>query len=143
MSSVALSTGAYNEGTKDGVFFNTSHWVENTSVLIEGMVGSLDTGRFGNCVFFTVLAIASLIALLAWGKVFKSTRQSSPFDQRVRMVLSLLAVAGWVQTAMTINEIPESRYLNPTVGLIGFAIALCVMLGTSWFKSIGFRRVSS
>ena len=143
MSSVALSTGIYNGGTKDGVFFNTSHWVEDARVLIEGMIGSLDTGRFGNCVFFTVLAIASLVAFLAWGKVFKSTQQSSLFDQRVKMVLSLLVIAGWVQTAMTINEIPESRYLNPTVGLIGFAIALCMMLGTSWIKSIGFRHIEA
>jgi len=118
-----------------------------------GKVGLVDTSDLGknaeqlfthNLVFFTILLIATAasmgLAILWWlkGNALQgdSLEESSsrshvrpnfkPDFRKVYFLLALTTLVTWGQVALTLKEQPQSRYLNPSAGLMGFLVFLLV-----------------
>ena len=119
-----------------------------------GDVGLVDTSSLGdnaqqlfthNLVFFTILLIATaasigvgLIWLLqAWrlqganlqndsSQESNSSSSFRPDFEKVYFLLALTTLVTWGQVVLTLKEQPQSRYLNPAAGLMGFLVFVLI-----------------
>ncbi|MBD3883643.1 DUF2029 domain-containing protein [Phormidium tenue FACHB-886] len=150
MTGIATHTGAYGGG--DAGLVATDSLGRNIYLLVTR-----------NLVFFGILLTATIVALVIaalwrrWGSAEESGRQAEPADEladsqprfhlrspHFRKTYALLVITTlvmWGQVALTVNEQPQSRYLDPSAGLMGFLVFLLVQIGLAIGSTTGSRFV--
>ncbi|HEY9629097.1 MAG TPA: hypothetical protein V6C84_17480 [Coleofasciculaceae cyanobacterium] len=131
MAGVATHTGSYNSG--DAGIVKASDFGENAGILLKE-----------NFVFFMILLLATAACLgfaVLWRfqaeRLRTGQRPAEPGEngrppefrpdfRKVYFLLVLTTLLTWGQIALTLNEQPKSRYLNPAAGMMGFLVFLLV-----------------
>ncbi|MBI4781231.1 MAG: DUF2029 domain-containing protein [Oscillatoriophycideae cyanobacterium NC_groundwater_1537_Pr4_S-0.65um_50_18] len=143
MVGVATHTGAYNSGDAGIV---KASFGENAGILLKE-----------NSVFFIILFLATAACLgfaILWRfqaeRLQTEQQPAEPGDslrengrppdfRKVYFLLVLTTLLTWGQIALTLNEQPKSRYLNPAAGMIGFLVLLLVHISLIVLPLIGDR----
>ena len=130
LTGMATHTGAYGGGEVGLV--DSSSLARNTYLLVSR-----------NLVFFGFLLAATIAsigfaALWKWGKLkLQSDLQDAQGDRvldfrpdfrKVYALLTITSLVMWGQVALTIKAQPQSRYLDPSAGLMGFLVFLLVQI---------------
>ena len=134
LTGMATHTGAYGGGEVGLV--DSSSVARNAYLLVNR-----------NLVFFGLL-LAATIASIGFAALWKSGKlrfqgglqsdlQDAPGDRaldfrpdfrKVYALLTLTSLVMWGQVALTIKAQPQSRYLDPSAGLMGFLVFLLVQI---------------
>ncbi len=125
--SLATHTGPYRTGGQ-GLFNPVDIWKNF------GILASNAQIFIGILFLSTVVSVALLLLIYVDKKRFKNANQS--LLRKSAYLLFLTTLVWWTQILMTLTEFPKIRYLDPSLGLVGFMLfllTLCLtLLTTQW-----------
>jgi hypothetical protein len=124
---LATHTGPYKSGEQG--LFSPAKIGKNLGILLSS------TQIFmGLVCLATIVSVGVFLWLRFKGEPFKSAQKI--LLQRSSSLLLLTTLVCWTQILMTLTERPRSRYLDPSLGLVGFmlfALVTCLtLLTTQW-----------
>jgi hypothetical protein len=137
-----------------------------------GEVGLVDASSLGskaeqlftrNLVFFTILLIATAASIgfaILWrlrGNLLQDQGRASRDDtlqelnshssfrpdfRKVYFLLAITTLVTWGQVVLTLKQQPQSRYLNPAAGLMGFLVFLLIHVALMLLPIVIARRIA-